>query len=46
MKRFRGEQIIQVLKEAEAGAHIERCRRHDFGDASVYTRRSKLGGMD
>ncbi len=40
--RFSEEQIIGVLKEAEAGAKVsELCRRHGISDATFYTWRSK-----
>ena len=40
--RFSEEQIIEVLKEAEAGAKVsELCRRHGISDATFYTWRSK-----
>ena len=36
--RFSEEQIISVLKEAEAGAKVtELCRRHGISDATFYT---------
>jgi putative transposase len=45
--RFNEEQIIGVLKEAEAGAKVsELCRRHGIADATFYTRRSKYGGLE
>ena len=45
-KRFREEQIIGFLGEAEAGLPIkELCRRHGFSEASYYLWRSKFGGM-
>jgi len=45
--RFSEEQIIGVLKEAEAGAKIgELCRRHGIWDATFYTWRSKYGGLE
>ena len=45
--RFSEEQIIAVLKEAEAGAKVtELCRRHGISDASFYTWRSKYGGLE
>ena len=45
--RFSEEQIIGVLKEAEAGARIgELCRRHGISDATFYTWRSKYGGLE
>lgn len=43
-KRFSKEQILDFLKQAEAGVPVkELCRRHVFSDASFYTGRSKLG---
>jgi putative transposase len=45
--RFSEEQIIGVLKEAEAGAKIsELCRQHGISDATFYTWRSKYGGLE
>ena len=45
--RFNEEQIIGVLKEAEAGAKVsELCRRHGISDATFYTWRSKYGGLE
>ncbi|GHD56113.1 hypothetical protein GCM10007350_02590 [Jeongeupia chitinilytica] len=45
-KRFTDEQILDFLKQAEAGVPVkELCRRHGFSDASFYTWRSKFGGM-
>ena len=44
--RFSEEQIIAILKEAEAGAQVtELCRRHGISDATFYTWRSKSGGL-
>lgn len=46
-KRFTEEQIIGILKEADAGMPIkDLCRRHGFSEASYYLWRSKFGGMD
>ena len=46
-KRYREEQIIGFLKEAESGISVkELCRRHGFSEASFYAWRSKFGGMD
>ena len=46
-KRFTEEQIIAVLKEAEAGAKVlDLCRKHGVSDASVYKWKAKFGGMD
>jgi len=45
--RFNEEQIIGVLKEAEAGAKVsELCRKHGISDATFYTWRSKYGGLE
>jgi putative transposase len=45
--RFSKEQIITILKEAEAGAKVtELCRRHRISDATFYTWRSKYGGLE
>jgi len=45
--RFSEEQIIEVLKEAEAGAKVsELCRRHGISDATFYTWRNKYGGLE
>ena len=45
-KRFSEEQIIGILKEAEAGTKVtELCRRHGISDATYYTWRQKYGGM-
>jgi putative transposase len=45
--RFSEEQIIAVLKEAEAGAKVtELCRRHGVSDATFYTWRSEYGGLE
>ena len=46
-KRFTEEQIIQVLKEAEAGAKTsDLCRRHGISEATFYNWKAKFGGMD
>lgn len=45
-KRFTEEQIIGVLKEAEAGMKVaEVCRKHGISDAAYYNWKSKFGGM-
>jgi putative transposase len=45
--RFSEEQIIAILKEAEAGAKVtEVCRRHGISDATFYTWRSKYGVLE
>lgn len=45
-KRFTEEQIIGVLKEAEAGAKTkELCRKHGISDATFYNWKAKYGSM-
>jgi len=45
--RFTEEQIIGVLKEAEAGMKVaDLCRKHGISDATFYNWRSRYGGMD
>lgn len=45
-KRFTEEQIIEVLKEADAGAKVpELCRKHGISDATFYNWKAKFGGM-
>ena len=44
--RFTEEQIIGVLKEAEAGIKIaDLCRKHGISDATYYNWKAKFGGM-
>ena len=44
--RFTEEQIIGVLKEAEAGAKIaDLCRKHGISDATYYNWKARFGGM-
>ena len=47
-KRFSDEQIISILREAEAGGSArELCRKHAISDATFYTwRNKKYGGME
>ena len=45
--RFREEQIIGVLKEAEAGMKVgEVCRKHGISDATYYKWKAKYGGLE
>ena len=45
--RFSEEQIIGVLKEADAGMKVaDLCRKHGISDATFYNWRSRYGGMD
>ena len=42
-KRFSDEQIISLLREAEAGVS---ARKHAISDATFYTWRKKYGGIE
>ena len=45
--RFTEEQIIGILREAEAGAEIRALsRRHGITEQTFYRWRNKYGGMD
>jgi putative transposase len=45
-KKYTEEQIIQVLKEGEAGTPVaELCRKHGMSDATYYNWKSKYSGM-
>ena len=45
--RFTDEQIIGILKEHQAGVPVaDLCRKHGISDATLYTWRSKYGGME
>ena len=45
--KFTEEQIIGILKEAEAGVAVaDICRKHGISDGSFYKWRAKYGGMD
>ena len=44
--RFTENQIISILKEADAGRSVkEICRKHGISDATYYNWKSKYGGM-
>ena len=46
-KQFSEEQIIGILKEAEAGAVVtELCRRHSLSSATYYAWKAKFGGLE
>lgn len=45
-KRFTEQQIIGVLKEAEAGMKVaELCRKHGISEATYYNWKAKFGGL-
>jgi putative transposase len=45
--RFTEEQIIGILKEAEAGAKTpDLARRHGVSEATIYNWKSKYGGLE
>lgn len=45
-KRFTDEQMIGVLKEAEAGMKVaDLCRKYGISDATFYNWKAKFGGM-
>jgi putative transposase len=47
LKRFTEEQIIGILKQAQAGMKIvDLCRTHGISDATFYNWRTKYGGME
>ena len=46
-KRYTEEQIIGILKEADAGMAVtELCRKHGMSKPTFYKWRAKYGGMD
>ena len=46
-KRFTEEQIISILKLAEAGQKVgDICRTHGISEGTFYRWKSKYGGMD
>ena len=45
-KRYSEEQIIGILKEAEAGAKTcDLCRKYGISDATLYNWKAKYGGL-
>jgi putative transposase len=45
--RFSTEQIITILKEADAGKRtVDICREHGITDQTFYRWRAKYGGME
>ena len=46
-KRFKDEEIIQILREHEAGVSVaDLSRKYGFAEGTLYTWKSKFGGMD
>lgn len=46
-KRFTENQILNILKEAEAGRAVtDLCREYGFGKSTFYKWKAKYGGMD
>ena len=45
--RFTEEQIVGVLKEAEAGLKVDTlCRKHGISEQTFYRWKAKYGGLD
>lgn len=45
-KQFSEEEIIGILKEGEAGAVTELCRKHSMSSATYYALKAKFGGIE
>ena len=46
-KKYTEEQIITILKEAEAGARTaDICRKHNVSDATIYKWKAKYAGLE
>lgn len=46
-RRFNEEQIVRILKEAEAGVGVkELCRKHNISDVTFYKWRKKYAGLE
>jgi putative transposase len=44
--KYTEEQIVRILKEADAGVKInDLCRKYGFSDATYYNWKAKYGGM-
>jgi len=47
LSRFTESQIINILKQGEAGSPVpDLCREHGMSSATFYKWRAKYGGMD
>ncbi len=45
-KRFKEEQVIRLLQEAESGLTVvDVCRKHNCSEQSFYRWKAKFGGM-
>jgi putative transposase len=45
--RFTEEQIIEILREQEAGAAVaDLCRKHGMSSATFYAWKAKYGGLE
>ena len=44
--KYSEEQIVRILKEADAGVKVsDLCRKYGFSDATYYNWKAKYGGM-